>query len=41
MRKLGIVALGAVAALTLAGCATGGGTDASEEGAENRPYPHR
>ncbi len=38
MRKLGIVALGAVAALTLAGCATGGGTDASEEGAEIRVW---
>ena len=38
MRKLGIVALGAAAALTLAGCATGGGTDASEEGAEIRVW---
>ena len=38
MRKLGIVALGAAAALTLAGCATGGGTGASEEGAEIRVW---
>ncbi|QEO15256.1 extracellular solute-binding protein [Agromyces intestinalis] len=39
MRKLGIVALGAAAALTLAGCATTGGTDASsEEGAEIRVW---
>ncbi|WP_350349236.1 extracellular solute-binding protein [Agromyces sp. G08B096] len=38
MRKLGIVALGAAAALTLAGCATSGGTDASEEGAEIRVW---
>ncbi len=38
MRKLGIVALGAAAALTLAGCATSGGTDATEEGAEIRVW---
>ena len=38
MRKLGIVALGAAAALTLAGCASGGGTGASEEGAEIRVW---
>src|ERR671913_1175930 len=37
MRKLGIAALGAVAALTLAGCASGG-TGASEEGAEIRVW---
>ena len=37
MRKLGIVALGAVAALTLAGCASGG-SGASEEGAEIRVW---
>jgi N,N'-diacetylchitobiose transport system substrate-binding protein len=37
MRKLGIVALGAAAALTLAGCASGG-TGASEEGAEIRVW---
>ncbi len=38
MRKLGIVALGAAAALTLAGCATSGGTGASEDGAEIRVW---
>jgi N,N'-diacetylchitobiose transport system substrate-binding protein len=38
MRKLGIVALGAAAALTLAGCATSGGDAASEEGAEIRVW---
>lgn len=39
MRKLGIAALGAIAALTLAGCATSGGTDASsDEGAEIRVW---
>ncbi|MFC5860299.1 extracellular solute-binding protein [Agromyces flavus] len=38
MRKLGIAALGAVAALTLAGCATSGGDAASEEGAEIRVW---
>ncbi len=37
MRKLGIVALGAAAALTLAGCASGG-SGASEEGAEIRVW---
>jgi N,N'-diacetylchitobiose transport system substrate-binding protein len=37
MRKLGIAALGAVAALTLAGCASGG-TGASDEGAEIRVW---
>jgi N,N'-diacetylchitobiose transport system substrate-binding protein len=37
MRKLGIAALGAVAALTLAGCASGG-TGASEDGAEIRVW---
>jgi N,N'-diacetylchitobiose transport system substrate-binding protein len=37
MRKLGIVALGAAAALTFAGCASGG-TGASEEGAEIRVW---
>lgn len=37
MRKLGIVALGAAAALTLAGCASGGG-GAPEEGAEIRVW---
>jgi len=37
MRKLGIVALGAAAALTLAGCASGG-TGGSEEGAEIRVW---
>lgn len=37
MRKLGIVALGAAAALTLAGCASGG-TGASDEGAEIRVW---
>lgn len=34
MRKLGIVALGAAAALTLAGCSTGGGDDTSADGGE-------
>ena len=38
MRKLGIVALGAAAALTLAGCATSGGDAASEDGAEIRVW---
>ena len=38
MRKLGIVALGAAAALTLAGCATSGGDAASEVGAEIRVW---
>jgi N,N'-diacetylchitobiose transport system substrate-binding protein len=39
MRKLGIVALGAVAALTLAGCAAGGsGASGDEEGAEIRVW---
>ena len=38
MRKLGIAALGAVAALTLAGCATTGGDAASDEGAEIRVW---
>ena len=38
MRKLGIVALGAAAALTLAGCATTGSDAASEEGAEIRVW---
>ncbi|RZS64162.1 carbohydrate ABC transporter substrate-binding protein (CUT1 family) [Agromyces ramosus] len=38
MRKLGIVALGAAAALTLAGCATSGGTGASDDGAEIRVW---
>ncbi|WP_438856431.1 extracellular solute-binding protein [Agromyces sp. M3QZ16-3] len=38
MRNLGIVALGAAAALTLAGCATTGGDAASEEGAEIRVW---
>jgi len=37
MRKLGIVALGAAAALTLAGCASGG-SGASDEGAEIRVW---
>ena len=37
MRKLGIVALGAAAALTLAGCASGG-SGASEENAEIRVW---
>lgn len=37
MRKLGIVALGAAAALTLAGCASGG-SGAPEEGAEIRVW---
>ncbi|MEV1131503.1 extracellular solute-binding protein [Agromyces sp. NPDC049794] len=37
MRKLGIVALGAAAALTLAGCASGGEA-ASDEGAEIRVW---
>lgn len=37
MRKLGIVALGAAAALTLAGCASGGDA-ASDEGAEIRVW---
>ena len=37
MRKLGIVALGAAAALTLAGCASGG-AGGSEEGAEIRVW---
>jgi N,N'-diacetylchitobiose transport system substrate-binding protein len=37
MRKLGIVALGAAAAITLAGCASGG-SGASEEGAEIRVW---
>ena len=37
MRKLGIVALGAAAAITLAGCASGG-TGASDEGAEIRVW---
>jgi len=37
MRKLGIVALGAAAALTLAGCASGG-SGASEDGAEIRVW---
>lgn len=34
MRKLGIVALGAAAALTLAGCSTGGGESTSADGGE-------
>jgi N,N'-diacetylchitobiose transport system substrate-binding protein len=38
MRKLGIVALGAAAALTLAGCATTGSDAASDEGAEIRVW---
>lgn len=38
MRKLGIVALGAAAALTLAGCATSGSDAASDEGAEIRVW---
>jgi N,N'-diacetylchitobiose transport system substrate-binding protein len=39
MRKLGIVALGAAAALTLAGCAAGGsGASGDEEGAEIRVW---
>lgn len=38
MRKLGIAALGAVAALTLAGCATTGSDAASDEGAEIRVW---
>ncbi len=37
MRKLGIVALGAAAAITLAGCASGG-SGASEDGAEIRVW---
>src|SRR4029453_15692614 len=37
MRKLGIVALGAAAALTLAGCASGG-SGASDDGAEIRVW---
>ncbi|KZE95676.1 Multiple sugar-binding protein [Agromyces sp. NDB4Y10] len=38
MRKLGIAALGAAAALTLAGCATTGSDVASDEGAEIRVW---
>ncbi|WP_430647651.1 extracellular solute-binding protein [Agromyces sp. GXS1127] len=38
MRNLGIVALGAAAALTLAGCATTGGDAASDENAEIRVW---
>jgi N,N'-diacetylchitobiose transport system substrate-binding protein len=38
MRKLGIAALGAVAALTLAGCASGGTGASSDEGAEIRVW---
>ncbi|MGX5696940.1 extracellular solute-binding protein [Agromyces soli] len=38
MRKLGIVALGAAAALTLAGCASGGSTGGSDEDATIRVW---